>query len=243
MHSDWRDLKTPHERLQWARERAGFDSPTEAADAMGMEPPTYLGHENGHRGLSRAASRYADFYRVSLDWLLRGKGVPQAGMRSAPGPDGRTKNSRDPQEIRIIGRAGAGPEGSVHFDEETDLGTAPMPPGGTETTKALEVWGSSMRPMAYEGWLVYYDDRRGALTPDMLGQPCIIGLASGHTVIKTPFEGSKRGLYNLESANSAVDTMRDQRVKWAALVTAIVPRVPARNLIKRAKGEVRTVRQ
>ncbi len=93
-----------------------------------------------------------------------------------------------------------------------------------------------MRPMAYEGWLVYYDDRRGALTPDMLGHPCVIGLESGHTVIKTPQRGSKRGVFNLESANPAFDTMRDQRVKWAALVIALVPRTAAGRLSKDVRG-------
>jgi hypothetical protein len=94
-----------------------------------------------------------------------------------------------------------------------------------------------MRPIANDGWLVYYDNRNGGLTQDMFGQLCVIGLASGHTVLKTPYPGSKRGLFNLESQNPAIDTMRDQRVKWAALVTAIVPRKAARNLTKDVRGE------
>src|SRR5262245_7853924 len=68
------NLPEPHHRLRFAREQAGYASASDAARAMGVEEPTYLGHENGSRGLSRAAQRYAKFFRVSLDWLLAGRG-------------------------------------------------------------------------------------------------------------------------------------------------------------------------
>jgi len=67
-------LHEPHHRLRFAREQAGYGSASDAARAMGVEEPTYLGHENGSRGLSRAGPRYARFFRVSLDWLLAGRG-------------------------------------------------------------------------------------------------------------------------------------------------------------------------
>src|ERR1700692_4518702 len=67
-------LDTPHQRLRFAREQAGYARASDAARAMGVEEPTYLGHENGSRGLSRAAARYARFFRVSLDWLIDGRG-------------------------------------------------------------------------------------------------------------------------------------------------------------------------
>src|SRR5690348_18129879 len=66
--------EAPHQRLRRAREHAGFMRASDAARAMGIEEPTYLGHENGSRGLSRAAARYARFFRVSLDWLIGGRG-------------------------------------------------------------------------------------------------------------------------------------------------------------------------
>jgi hypothetical protein len=236
MHRNWQGLGTAGERLQWAREAAGYENAADAADALGMsgsKASTYFGHENGSRGLARSGARYAEFFRVSFDWLMRGKGQPRAGLIKSSASSGRS----DPTaEIKIIGRVGAGPEGSISFEEQSDLGTAPAVPGWTDTTVAVEVWGNSMRPIAYDGWLVYYDKREGALTPDMLGQPCVIGLASGHTVMKVPQHGSRRGVYNLESANPAVDTMRDQRVKWAAFVTAIVPRRAARKLRADTKG-------
>lgn len=67
-----------HERLAHARELAGYDTPTEAADALGVNRPTYYGHENGSRGFrAPTARKYADFFRVSFDWLLNGRGEPR----------------------------------------------------------------------------------------------------------------------------------------------------------------------
>lgn len=241
MHSeDWQKLKTQDERLQWARRNAGYETPADAAEALGMTgsaASTYFGHENGSRALTRAGARYADFFRISYDWLMRGHGAPTSAHAR------RRERSSTDEAIAIVGRVGAGPEGSIQFtDSPGGLGHAPAPPGANDRTVAVEVSGNSMRPIAFDGWLVYYEDRKSGLTPEMLGQPCIIGLPSGHTVMKTPQSGSKAGLYDLESANPTIDTMRDQRVKWAALVTAIVPRAPARRLAKtgRIKGNVGT---
>lgn len=67
-------LDEPYERLQWARERAGCDSPTEAARRKGWNENTYRSHENGQRGLSKkAAAKYAKAYKIPVDWLLYGE--------------------------------------------------------------------------------------------------------------------------------------------------------------------------
>lgn len=232
MHKEWKGLRDQHERLQWARENAKYLTPVDAAAALGMEgsrASTYFGHENGSRGLSRAGQRYAEFFRVSYEWLMQGKGAPTP----KEAVKARALKAGISDSVPIVGRAGAGPDGSIEFSgEEQPIGEAPKPPGWTEKTVALEVYGGSMRPIAYDGWLVYYDDRRDALTPDMFGQPCVIWLENGHALIKIPYSGSRRGLFNLESANPAVDTMRDRRVRSAALVTAFIPRGPARRLSK-----------
>src|SRR5262249_60638662 len=65
--------ESPHQRLRVAREQAGFARASDAARAMGIEEPTYLGHENGSRGLSRAAPRYARFFGGSPDRLIAGR--------------------------------------------------------------------------------------------------------------------------------------------------------------------------
>lgn len=68
------DMATPAERLQQARERAGYTSAKSAAEAMGVPVATYVQHENGGRGFPAArAERYARFFRVAPEWLLYGR--------------------------------------------------------------------------------------------------------------------------------------------------------------------------
>lgn len=58
-------------RLREARLHAGYESATAAAHAFGWSPSTYLGHENGSRGLKPAAAqKYARAFGVSWAWLL-----------------------------------------------------------------------------------------------------------------------------------------------------------------------------
>lgn len=82
-------MPTPDERLRWARLKLGnYRSASDAARAMGVAPPTYLGHENGSRGLTpEVAERYAKFFRVAPEWLLLNRGSP----RSSVAPPSREK--------------------------------------------------------------------------------------------------------------------------------------------------------
>lgn len=66
------------DRLREARLLDGrFKTATEAARALRIEAPTYLGHENGSRGFNAQVERYAAFYRVSYKWLKNGIGTPR----------------------------------------------------------------------------------------------------------------------------------------------------------------------
>lgn len=78
-------------RLRVAREHAGFKTAAEAAISLGKKYQTYAAHENGSRGVVRAAPVYARRFRVSLDWLLRNLGPGPgdaepviAGMMTVP---------------------------------------------------------------------------------------------------------------------------------------------------------------
>src|SRR3569623_1133554 len=64
-----------NDRLVNARERAGYPTAADAARALGIKYQTYAAHENGNSGLRpKVADRYARKFRVSLDWLLTGRG-------------------------------------------------------------------------------------------------------------------------------------------------------------------------
>ena len=68
------DKEQRAERLRKARVEAGFESASAASRAMDVEVPTYTHHENGTRGYVEHADRYAQFFRVRIEWLLTGRG-------------------------------------------------------------------------------------------------------------------------------------------------------------------------
>lgn len=77
-------MTTPADRLKAARTKAGFKSATAAAKAFGWTESTYLGHENGSRGLQiDAAQRYSRAFRVSWNHLMTG--AKDEANESSPG--------------------------------------------------------------------------------------------------------------------------------------------------------------
>ena len=70
------------QRLQEARKARGFETAASAATYFGWNVDTYTQHENGTRGLTRSADRYATAYGVGEGWLLTGEGAgPGSGAR------------------------------------------------------------------------------------------------------------------------------------------------------------------
>lgn len=62
-------------RLEQARIDRGFRTAKDAARYYGWVYETYIQHEQGIRGISRAAGKYAKAFRVSEGWLLTGEGA------------------------------------------------------------------------------------------------------------------------------------------------------------------------
>lgn len=68
-----------HERLTRARLNAGYETAAAAARALGVKEQTYYSHENGNSGLRpKVAEQYARKFKVSLEWLLTGRGEMSA---------------------------------------------------------------------------------------------------------------------------------------------------------------------
>jgi len=126
------------ERLKKARKEAGFASATDAALALGVKYPTYASHENGLRGVVRSLDLYSRRYKVSLDWLLTGKG----NMR-AKGEDA----SENPEvtHVPLISSVSAGQpffqEGIDDFSDFPTIAAYDLPKGNWI---ALRVDGLSM---------------------------------------------------------------------------------------------------
>lgn len=203
-------------RLKEARKAVGFKRAGDAAESLGVPYPTYAAHENGSRAYDNdAAAHYARRYRVSLDWLLTGKGPSQLPEKM----------------VQIVGKAGAGPDGTVLFaDSDGYFGEVPAPIGSTDTTAALEVQGESMHGLANDGWLIFYDDPVPP-SEDHMGEPCVCWLEDSRVLVKIPQPTKNPGLFNLESVNAP--TMRDVAVRAFALVTDIKPRRSAQKFIRR----------
>lgn len=163
-----------NQRLIEARLRAGYRSAREAAAALGVNYQTYVSHENGNKGLSRSAERYASAYRVSLDWLLRGHGsIADAGLpphraelASRQATQTARISTRTARDLPILGQGGAAIIGAVAIEEP--IGYEPRPPAlaAVADAYALYVAGESMEPRYFSGEIVYVNPRRPCRTGD-----------------------------------------------------------------------------
>ncbi len=205
------------QRLRLARTENGFDTAAAAAEAFGWNRNTYSSNENGNAAFSyRRAKEYAAAFGVRPEWLY-----DAAGPMRSTGVAGLAP---------IIGRVGANPEGDVLLATGQGSGElAPIPPGGTEKAVALRVSGHSMRGLADDGALIYFEDQRSSPSPDMLGQVVVVETDTDEVLVKRLLRGSGPGLYDLESV--AGPTRRDARLRWAAHITAIIPPYQARRII------------
>ncbi|MBB3893244.1 hypothetical protein GGQ61_003986 [Phenylobacterium haematophilum] len=87
----------------------------------------------------------------------------------------------------------------------------------------------SMRGLADDGALIYFEDQRSSPSSDMLGQVVVVETDTDEVLVKRLLRGSAPGLYDLESV--AGPTRRDARLRWAAHITAIIPPYQARRII------------
>ncbi|WP_374576088.1 peptidase S24 [Phenylobacterium sp.] len=205
-------------RLRQARLERGYETAAAAADAFGWNRNTYASNENGNAPFSyRKAKEYAAAFGVRPEWLYDASGPMRPAAESGLVP--------------VIGRVGANPDGIVLFANGQEPGDlAPIPPGGTDRAVALRVVGHSMRGVADDGALIYFEDQRTPPTPDMLGHVVVVETDTDEVLVKRLLRGSGPGLYDLESI--AGPTRQDARLRWAAHITAIIPPYQARRIIR-----------
>jgi phage repressor protein C with HTH and peptisase S24 domain len=70
-------MEMPKDRLKQVRAAAGYDSPTDAANAFprDINKNTLISHENGNRPISRkAAEKYGELFGAKAGWILFGDG-------------------------------------------------------------------------------------------------------------------------------------------------------------------------
>lgn len=174
------------ERLAQARSTR-FSSARQAALALGISPDTYSQYENGIRGYARHAARFSNFYRVNLEWLVRGVGPMQSKMAA--------------QSIPIAGLVGAGASVELisHTAGEDPPGEVTLPEPGN--IAALIVRGESQWPRFLEGEIVLFDPRPANIKT-LIGQYAVVQDHDGRTMIKILRNGTMAGTFRLESHNA-----------------------------------------
>lgn len=134
--------------------------------------------------------------------------------------------------VPIVGYVGADTEGTVLFAHGQQTGElVPIPPGGTDAASALGVRGHSMKGFSDDGGLIFFEEQHSRPGRDMLGHVVVVETMDGRVLVKRLLKGSHPGVYDLESIVGP--TLEDVEIRWAALVTAIVPPAQARKIIVR----------
>lgn len=175
----------------------------QAADALGVSRGGYIKIERGERRLALdRAERAARVYGVDLIEVL--------------GEDPPERNT-----VPLVGYVSAGAIAVYYGDGDGASERVPAPAGATDDTVAVEVRGTSMGEL-FDRWLVFYDDRRERVSPDMMGKLCVAGLEDGRVVVKKIVRGQLPGKYTLLS--NTEQPMYDQKIIWAAIVKQMTPR-------------------
>lgn len=96
-----------HDRLRAARVKAGFNSPTEVAQAFGWNIETYRSHEYGRRGITtQTAEKYASALRVPAIWILFGDKPPKWYEKNDMKPgEGFKHEQKDTLRVPLITNA------------------------------------------------------------------------------------------------------------------------------------------
>lgn len=149
--------------------------------------------------------------------------------------------------LKIEGFISAQEGGPVDFDEETsptvplkgyvragahaqylplnddELDRVEAPPGYTDKTIALEIRGDSLGDH-FDRWLVFFDDVRSPVTPDLLGKLCVVWVDDGRVLVKK-IKKQRNGLFTLLSNYEKQDPpIEDIRIESAARIKSMMQR-------------------
>lgn len=156
-------------------------------------------------------------------WLLTGEGPED--IADAPEDfhlesEHVLEDAAPPPSVPLIGYVSAGAQAVLIHLPAGELDRVPAPPHYNDNTRALEVRGDSLGAL-FDRWLVFYDDVRSPITPDLINKLCIVGLADGRILIKK-VRRNRDGAYDLLS--NAEEPIKDVVIEWAALVKSMEPR-------------------
>ena len=198
-----RRLKALDLTAQAASENAGLSK-----DAIRNLRRAAEGNPNRSGISSRTAQGLARALKTNLNWLVDGTGDEEID----------TDRGR---MVPLVGYVGAGAEAHFYAVAQGNLDEVEGPDNSSAETKAVEIRGDSLGSL-FDRWLVFYDDVRSPITPDLINRLCVVGLADDRVLIKKVRQGSKRHLFNLISEREP--PIEDVQIEWAARVKTMVPR-------------------
>lgn len=171
-----------------------------------------------NRGAStRTIAALAKVLDTSVAWLMEGVGAEEeAGEAATP----------------VIGRVGANAASTVIFStgDPTNY-SVPTLPWAPEAV-AVQVVGDSCGEIYPDGSILWFERQATPPTADMIGEIVVLETEDGQVLVKRLERGEKRGLYDLKSVVG--DTLRAQRLKWAARILNAVRPPIARQIVRHA---------
>ena len=169
-----------------------------------------LGKEIGLKNM-RALAKISG---VPLEWISDNVGDPHEARPSLP--------IGSELLVPVVGYVGAGAAAHYYAVSQGDLDRVPAPPDSDAQTVAVEIKGDSIGPL-FNQWLIFYDDVRSPVTPDLIGRLCVIGLMDDRVVVKKIRKAKTAGLFDLIS-NDDRENITDVEIVWAARVKHMAPR-------------------
>lgn len=157
---------------------------------------------------------------TTTQWLL----LPTVETESGLSDRSRHFNPPPPRpttdSVAIVGFVGAGSVATLYSEGQGPFDHVEAPANSTPKTVGLKIQGTSLGP-AFDRGLVFYDDIRSPVTPDLLGRLCVVGLADGRVLVKI-LKDAGNGMFHLLS-NTVEEPLLNELVDWAARVRDVRP--------------------
>lgn len=212
---------TQGERLAQAIRLAGYKRRADFAAVANVNPITLRAQITRDSIPTDAAALYARKLRrvgVTTDWLLYGKG-PAPGSEAPLRADRLLSETGVPM-VRLHHYVGAGDQ-IYPIDSDDHIDEVEAPPG-FEHGAAGQVRGDSMKPLFWDGDILFWRELR-APPRKPPRRAVIVQVHNGPLYLKRMLPGSRAGHYHLVSVNPTTPELIDQPVDAFAPVGWVKP--------------------
>lgn len=182
--------------------------------------------DGGRQGISTDTLKaLAEVLETTPGWLTGDDALDSDDLPHIPSEEVAASLDADRPRQRVVkvkGYVGAGAEAHFYALANDDFEEVQAPDGFSDQTIALQIRGKSWGP-AMDSWLVFYDDVRSPITPDLFGEACVVGLSDDRILLKV-IKSNGRGGFDLHPNSTTEDVIEDAEIDWAAKVIGMRPR-------------------